>query len=260
MRQYRYSYHTIVSYGSMVTQHHFQIRSTPHNDSHQRVVTHFVDHLSECRVVAGEDCFRNPIMYGSMILPHDIFVSTSQGVVECDIYRVVEPTPHPIFLMESKMTRLEGSLLRFAEKWEAEEEGGAMARSLAISDALHKVIEYRQWVTDTETAAAAAFEMAAGVCQDFAHILIAICRNSGIFARYCVGYLVGEGETHAWVEVYGEDGAWYGIDPTHNRQIEYDYIKIAHGRDAADCSVIRGVYSGSATQSTQVRVCVDRLK
>ncbi len=259
MRKYRYSYHTVVSYDSMVTQHHFQLRTTPRQDSHQKVVANVVDHLTQMSIRVDEDCFGNPIQYGLMPYPHDLFVAASQGVVECESYRVCEPKPTPLFVAATKMTQMSPQLTEFSRSIDMVS-GGAVDRAQRVAQAIYSYMIYEGGATTIETTAAQCFDMGRGVCQDFAHILIAICRNYAIFARYCVGFLVGTGETHAWVEVYSEeDGAWYGIDPTHNRVIEYDYIKIAHGRDASDCSVIRGVHMGAAAHTTQVRVVVEPL-
>ncbi len=259
MRRYRYSYHTIVSYSSMVTHQAFQLRSSPRESSCQRVAARVIDHLTQVIIRSSEDCFGNPIHYGSMPYPHDIFVAASQGIVECDPYRVEEPQPSPIYLAESCMTKLNAALTHFSIEV-APNSGTALQRALSIANAIYERMIYEAGVTTTETTAAMSFELGRGVCQDFAHILIAVCRKFAIFARYCVGFLVGTGETHAWVEIYSkEEGAWFGVDPTHNRLIEYDYIKIAHGRDAADCSVIRGVYRGNAVQRTQIQVVVEPL-
>ena len=81
---------------------------------------------------------------------------------------------------------------------------------------------------------------------------------NGIGARYVCGFMQGEGVTHAWVEVYC-NGYWLALDPTHNRKIEYGYIKLAQGRDAADCPVNRGVFTGSAIQTTHVEVIVEEV-
>ena len=83
-------------------------------------------------------------------------------------------------------------------------------------------------------------------------------RAAHIPARYVNGFIEGEGATHAWVEVY-DDGAWWGIDPTHNRPIEWGYIKLSHGRDAEDCPVNRGVFTGAASQTAEIRVIVEEL-
>ena len=78
-----------------------------------------------------------------------------------------------------------------------------------------------------ETTAAEVLERKEGVCQDFAHLMIALCRQRGIPARYVNGFLVGEGETHAWVEIF--DGYnWLGFDPTHNCRISDGFISLQY--------------------------------
>ena len=113
-------------------------------------------------------------------------------------------------------------------------------------------------VSKTETIASEALARKQGVCKDYAHILIAMCRANGIYSRYVNGFLMGEGATHAWVEFFDNDG-WYAIDPTHNRMIDYGYIKVAHGRDAGDCSLNRGVFNGTTNQLTEIRVIVEEI-
>lgn len=132
----------------------------------------------------------------------------------------------------------------------------------AIAHAVHKRLHYVPQSTHVETVAGEAFALNSGVCQDYAHITIALCRMAGIPARYACGYTMGEGESHAWVEVYIH-GVWYGLDPTQNRLIHLGYIKVAHGRDSADCPMNRGTFSiaegGSCTQETSISVKVTSL-
>jgi transglutaminase-like putative cysteine protease len=106
-------------------------------------------------------------------------------------------------------------------------------------------MKYTQGATTTSTTAGEALALGKGVCQDFAHILIALCRLSGILARYTAGFMEGEGSAHAWVEYY-ENGSWRAVDPTHNRLVETGYIKLSHGWDFGDCSIERGVFSSVA--------------
>ena len=88
--------------------------------------------------------------------------------------------------------------------------------------------------------------------------MIGFCRRCGIPARYVCGFMEGTGETHAWVEVY--DGySWIGFDPTNDCRIIYGYVKLAHGRDASDCPVSRGIYNGQALQQTQISVTLKEI-
>ena len=126
---------------------------------------------------------------------------------------------------------------------------------------LHFVYRHLQYVsgstgslTDAETAAA----ISQGVCQDYAQIMLALCRIERIPARYVAGMLVGEGESHAWVEVYDGYG-WQGLDPTNEVErcgIANGYIRLAHGRDSLDASLSRGVFHGFTEQQQSVHVLV----
>lgn len=100
-----------------------------------------------------------------------------------------------------------------------------------------------------------ALEQGGGVCQDESHVMIALCRLSGITARYVAGFLYGEGESHAWVEVL-HDGHWYGLDPTNAIPAGEKHIRIAVGRDVGDCPMNSGIFYGSADQTIQVKVKV----
>lgn len=135
----------------------------------------------------------------------------------------------------------------------------SLEKVLLYSTAIHKVFTYESGVTNVQTIASEALVIGKGVCQDFAHILISLCRKAGIPARYITGFMLGEGFTHAWIEYYA-DGFWYGFDPTHNRAIINEgYIKLAHGRDYQDCSIDKGVFIGLAQQDLEVSLKVEEI-
>ncbi|MDO4428293.1 MAG: transglutaminase domain-containing protein [Atopobiaceae bacterium] len=90
-----------------------------------------------------------------------------------------------------------------------------------------------------------------GVCQDYAHVMLAVCRRLGMDARYIAGMLDGEGATHAWVEVHDERGVWVGLDPTHDRAAGDSYIVIGHGRDYRDTKIDIGLFTGAGVSQTQ---------
>ena len=84
-----------------------------------------------------------------------------------------------------------------------------------------------------------------------------LLRMEGIPARYVVGMMTGEGSSHAWVEALC-NGYWYGFDPTNNKLVNADYIRVSCGRDSADCSVIRGNFYGCVTQRQNEKVVVEK--
>jgi len=113
-----------------------------------------------------------------------------------------------------------------------------------------KAITYQFGITGYSTPAAMALHLGRGVCQDYAHILLAVLRLLNVPARYVSGHLIGEGAPHAWVEAFVErrDGGIevIGFDPTHSRRTGLDYLTVAVGRDFADVSPTSGTYSGPA--------------
>ena len=132
--------------------------------------------------------------------------------------------------------------------------------------------EYETEVTDVSTPALEALQMRKGVCQDFAHIMLACLRSLGLPARYVSGYLltepppgkarlVGADASHAWVSLYlpgktAAAGSWADLDPTNNRAPGEDYVTIATGRDYSDVSPVRGVLHGGANHKLHVAVTV----
>lgn len=109
-------------------------------------------------------------------------------------------------------------------------EKNALEQGRIIMEKVHDTMTYAKGRTGMATTAEQALEQGSGVCQDESHVMIALCRLSGITARYVAGFLYGEGESHAWVEVL-HDGRWYGLDPTNAIPAGEKHIRIAVGRD-----------------------------
>ena len=106
-------------------------------------------------------------------------------------------------------------------------------------------MRYRHDVTSVHTTAAEALALGAGVCQDYAHVMLALCRLCGLPARYVSGHMIGEGGSHAWVEVV-LPSATVAFDPTNDRRAGWAYLTVAVGRDYADVAPTHGSYCGPA--------------
>jgi hypothetical protein len=128
---------------------------------------------------------------------------------------------------------------------------------------VHKSLTYQKNVTNVNTKAGEALKLKKGVCQDYAHIFIAMARANRIPARYVSGYLnqgkkfLGASFMHAWVESYIPELGWVGFDPTNNLLVDENFIKVSHGADYMDCAPIKGVLrsnSGETKSSYQVKV------
>ncbi len=131
----------------------------------------------------------------------------------------------------------------------------ALALAIMMMHGLYENFSYVQGVTDVNTTAEQAMALGKGVCQDYSHILLSLCRMARIPCRYVVGMLIGEGLSHAWVEVCS-GGHWYALDPTNNLIVDDAHIKISAGRDYHDCIVSQGVFVGRTTQTQTVAVRV----
>jgi transglutaminase-like putative cysteine protease len=128
---------------------------------------------------------------------------------------------------------------------------------------VYENFKYIKGITSIETTVDEVWQLKAGVCQDFAHMLLVMLRLLGIPARYVSGYvcprdhnLRGEGATHAWVEAYIPFYGWLGLDPTNNCVVNDLHVRLAIGRNFTDCSPVKGTYKGTAKQTLEVGVSV----
>lgn len=251
MKRYLYNYQTIVKFSEPVPIHAVMLRCQPVSNSCQTVEQEHLVQPTGYWLQAGSDAFYNRILFGGATEPHKTFAYVSTGVVSTGTYIVKYRGENLVlFLQPTPLTSIQRPLLPAPDN--------VVDDAYAICNWLYENINYRPQSTTIETTATEVLERKEGVCQDFAHLMIGLCRQRGIPARYVNGFLEGEGETHAWVEIF--DGYnWIGFDPTHNRRICDGYVKLAHGRDVRDCSVSRGLYTGLATQQTTIHVTLQEI-
>ncbi|MDP9072088.1 MAG: transglutaminase family protein [Actinomycetota bacterium] len=153
--------------------------------------------------------------------------------------------PSPLTAPDPELRRVAASLAR----------GGTagLELALAINEWVHGAMRYRHGFTDVRTTAAAALATGRGVCQDYAHVMLALCRLCGLPARYVSGHMLGEGGTHAWVEVVvpasGRPGLAEAValDPTHGRLAGLTYLTVAVGRDYTDVAPTSGSFRASCS-------------
>ncbi|HEU0103123.1 MAG TPA: transglutaminase family protein [Mycobacteriales bacterium] len=128
--------------------------------------------------------------------------------------------------------------------------GDVLATADAYCALVRDRISYGFGATDVDSTAADALAAGTGVCQDQAHLMLALCRSAGIAARYVSGHLVGQGGTHAWTEVLVPGaGEAVAFDPCHARRADARYVTVAVGRDYRDVPPTSGSYEGSARGS-----------
>jgi transglutaminase-like putative cysteine protease len=127
--------------------------------------------------------------------------------------------------------------------------GGPAERAERVCQLVHEAVSYQHGVTTVRTTAAQALAAGRGVCQDSAHVMLAVCRILGLPTRYVSGHLLGEGGTHAWTEVivpHGAAATAVAFDPCNGRRAGGGYVTVATGRDYSDVAPTSGSYVGTA--------------
>jgi transglutaminase-like putative cysteine protease len=199
--------------------------------------------------------------FGNMIV--DVFAPQISGeiefVAEVSVERhAEEPNRLPDgwladgYLLEpSPLTSANDRIRKMAEKLADSAEWG-LPLADSINDWVYQSMTYQHGVTGVRTTAAEALEIGSGVCQDYAHVMLATCRACGLPSRYVSGHLLGQGGSHAWVEVVlpAKDGTGEAIastfDPTHASRGGLGYVTIAVGGDYSDVAPTSGTYVSKA--------------
>ena len=159
-------------------------------------------------------------------------------------------------------------LAEISQAAEAACDGTVAGFAQSASDFIHNNFVYQKGATHVNSSVRDSLALRAGVCQDFAHLLLGVVRMRGLPARYVSGYIVsgsseqgnkqeeviGGQASHAWAEVFLPGNGWVGFDPTLGKPIELRHIRVAYGRDYGDVPPVRGVYKGKAGQSLSVDV------
>lgn len=177
--------------------------------------------------------------------------------------KLIEPDRCYDFLQMSPFVSVEADVWRLAVD-ATEGQTDAWQASLAIMRFIHKNFSYVPQTTNVNTHMSEVIQQRRGVCQDFAHVMLGMCRTLKIPARYVSGYLyngpaehlIGAQASHAWCEVFLPGIGWRGLDPTNNQQAGEHYVKIGVGRDYADIVPLKGHYRGTHERTLQVEVSV----
>lgn len=256
MKKYQYTYQTSITFDNKVSDHHFKLRCLPYRCGFQTIEEEDFS-VSPCKnLMRSRDGFGNELIYGSTCEPHKSFTFASRGIVLLSQHLAIEE-PNDIFRLPTLLTEANDEMVRFSSEI-ASFKNNIVKDTLALVETLHERMKYESCSTTIKTSAIEAFRQGKGVCQDFSNVVLAILRSRNIPCRYISGFIPGEGETHAWIEV-NDNGIWYAIDPTRRHLIESDYLKIAQGRDFNDCTIERGVFVGDGAQHKLVHVTMAEI-
>lgn len=300
-RQYRIRHETRYRYGADVVHSHQLLHLVPRPAPYQECFEHEITIEPAPQRRSGElDAFGNPMLRIELAQPHrELAVTSEMQIVVHTRPAVLVETTLPWekvrdsftyrgnVLAESAPSRDELDAARFRhESPHVRIKQGftdysadcfpagrpILACAEALSSKLHGDITYAPGETTIGTPSTELLETRRGVCQDFAHFMIACLRSRGLPARYVSGYLrthppadagadekklVGDGASHAWVAVWSPPYGWIEFDPTNGCFAGTDHVAVAWGRDFGDVSPLRGVILGGADHQLTVTVTVE---
>lgn len=272
-------------YSNPVHENLTEIRMAPRTEGSQRCFQFRLTTKPNVQVQRYDDPFGNVVYHFDVPSPHTKLEIHASSAVE------VEPAdPLPEALGDEEWQAID-SLRDEGEFWDWRQPSHfavrtkaleTLARGLKLEDRRHDPLSmlrqinrsiYRRFTYSAESTAVdspidEAIRQKSGVCQDFAHIGIALLRRLGIPARYVSGYLYHDGSdrdtaanaSHAWIEAYLPSLGWIGVDPTNDRIAGDHHIRIGIGRDYADVPPTKGVYKGEAESELAVAVSVSKTR
>ena len=254
MKELEFHFQAGVEFSAPVREHPFALHCLPMEDEAQKLQSYAIRIEPTAAYGLHRDGFGGWLVCGSCQEPHTAFRYASHGIVQVKGH----PRREPVNPVLKQFTELTAMTVGLEALWQSlplegkspQEQAGLLNR--AAAESLH----YLPGVTGIATTAGQALTLGSGVCQDYAHILLALARRSGLGARYCMGLVPGEGATHAWVEIALPDG-WRGYDPTFSCEAGEDHVRFSVGRDAADCRAERGIFRGLAEQTLCAEMRLD---
>lgn len=256
-----------------------EIRLTPSDNGRQRVEWSHVRVEPAVELLGHTAAFGNGVHWFQLVDPHEVLVVESEAIVETtpepaplasasgDLSGIDDPTyvdRYAEFLRPSARVRWGGPIGDFGDALTLNEDESALAWVRGLESEVNRAIVYTTGATRVDTPIEDVVSSGAGVCQDMAHLMVALCRRRGMAARYVSGWLhipgiERPGGSHAWIEAAVPGLGWVELDPTHPAPARERYVRLAVGRDYADVPPIRGSYLGPPTDGMDVVVQVREL-
>jgi transglutaminase-like putative cysteine protease len=278
MWRLRVVHSTGYAYKSPATASFNEARLTPRSDNRQNVILSRVETVPATRSYRYIDYWGTAVTAFDLHAPHTELEVTASSVVETD-----KPEP-PTEKVTWEELRSEAVIDKFDEvlgpthytprSKRLRRVGDRIAKFndphdavIATADWVNSELDYVPGTTGVHSSAIDALREGNGVCQDFAHLTLAVLRSIGIPSRYVSGYLhphrkapIGEtvdGQSHAWIQAW--TGGWWNFDPTNDKEINEQYVSVGVGRDYADVTPLKGIYSGGGSSDLDVVVDITRL-
>jgi transglutaminase-like putative cysteine protease len=271
---------TRFKYEPAVRESVMEVRMQPRTDARQRCLSFSLDVSPRASMMMYRDFFGNAVHHFDIPGQHELIEVAAQAVVE-----VLPPLPVQAsavgvweeldarvaqgdyweMMLPSQYARPTELLEKLRAHLDSRRRGNPLELLRELNTQMYEFFEYAPNTTKVDSPIDEALESRQGVCQDFAHIMIALVRQLKIPCRYVSGYLFHAdsakdrspaGATHAWVEAYLGELGWVAFDPTNNLPGCERHIRVAIGRDYADVPPTRGVHKGEAGSELSVTVSV----
>lgn len=259
----RVEHTTAFTYAARISEAYTELRLRPLSAGGQHCTSfRLVTDPPGIRIRSYRDRLGNDVQHLEVLEDHDRISITAHSEVSTPpalIDPARDPSPLQVYdyLAPTGYAPFSDALLALSAY--AEGNGSEAERATQVMQRVRALLVYEPGATNVMTRADSALELGRGVCQDFAHVMLAACRRAGIPARYVSGYLydpLGQGDvaSHAWVDVLDAERGWVSLDPTHDREQTEAYVRVAVGRDYADVPPTRGVFRGAAEETLEVAV------
>lgn len=281
--QFTILHQTTYRYPEKIHESYTVVHLQPRSDTTQYCTKYELNVSPRARAFSYLDRYGNDVQQFAVLPDHDVLSIIARSlVITVRPHEPPQPTPVTFadlqgdpevawffdLLRESTYVEFGPGLIELATEVGAPRAGDDLvAWFYHAGAAIRRGFTYDKGATSVRTTVDESIRLRAGVCQDYAHVLVALCRYNGIPARYVSGYIfsgqegsiLGADASHAWCEVYLPPHGWIGFDPTNGKAINDEFVKIATGRDYRDVSPVRGVYKGASRATMSVNVAVEAL-
>jgi transglutaminase-like putative cysteine protease len=287
LNRYHLVHVTEFSYDGPVSESYNEVRLRPMHDERQSCLSFRIMTTPHANGMSYRDAYGNSVYQFNVLQEHRRLRIEAESIVLTHELAETAAESLPLAELDSRKDDLREEyfdfmaptayvphlpeLRRFIEPSEEVGEGSVIVFVQRLSDLVHDCFRYLPGATHVHSSIADCLSISAGVCQDFAHLLLGAVRMRGLPARYVSGYLappqtatperkqqevIGGQASHAWTEVLIPESGWIGFDPTLGGPVGLRHVRVAYGRDYGDVAPVRGVYKGHAGQRLSVDVRV----
>ncbi len=270
-------------YSSAISESVMELRMCPRTATHQRTLSFHASTNPRAQLFEYTDHLQNIVHHFNITRQHKQLFINVEAVVQQSptldlppsltlehwqkLDQMVQTSDYWEMLQPSYFAKPTDLLLALAQEFGLSRQQDPLTTLRLLTSQVYHTFQYTPNATQVDSPIDDALRLRKGVCQDFSHVMISLCRWLGIPARYVSGYLfhreqetrVANDATHAWVEALLPDLGWVGFDPTANRMAGVQHIRVALGRDYEDVPPTKGIFRGTAESELSVAVQVLRV-